>query len=176
MLPRLASTNAAPYVAFFLLIIQLGSASTLPRVSRRAASAFSNGKPLRVGFDANPTGSLYCNGPYGINTKAGIPFSRANRGKLLFYGKGEGNTPDGVTDQWVYASSSPLCESLILKHQDHRDRGGVDDPKQSACGIPHNAYSISHVAIHPYWLKYAPLDRKNLTFPSNISYRRKSTP
>ena len=40
------------------------------------------------------------------------------------------------------------------------DRGGVDDPKQSACGIPHNAYSISHVAIHPYWLKYANLDRK----------------
>ncbi|KAL8963128.1 MAG: hypothetical protein Q9193_000563 [Seirophora villosa] len=140
MLPRLASTNTAPYVVFFLLIIQLGSASTIPRVSRSAASAFSNGKPLRVGFDANPTGSLYCNGPYGINTKAGIPFSRANRGKLLFYGKGEGNTPDGVTDQWV-------------------DRGGVDDPKQSACGIPHNAYSISHVAIHPYWLKYAPLDR-----------------
>ncbi|KAL8784381.1 MAG: hypothetical protein Q9213_003981, partial [Squamulea squamosa] len=39
------------------------------------------------------------------------------------------------------------------------DQGGVDDPKQSACGIPHNAYAISHVAIHPYWLKYAPLDR-----------------
>ena len=41
----------------------------------------------------------------------------------------------------------------------YRDEGGVDDPKQSACGIPHNAYWLSHVAIHPYWLKYAPLDR-----------------
>ena len=47
------------------------------------------------------TGSLFCNGPYGIDSKAGIPFSRANRGKLLFYGKGEGNTPDGVSDRWM---------------------------------------------------------------------------
>ena len=46
-------------------------------------------------------GSLFCNGPYGINAKADIPFSRANRGRLLFYGKGEGNTPDGVSDRWV---------------------------------------------------------------------------
>ncbi|KAI4223604.1 MAG: hypothetical protein L6R36_005286 [Xanthoria steineri] len=133
-------TEAVHYIGFFVGIIQLASASTIPRVSPRGASAFNNGKPRRNGLEMNPSGSLYCNGPYGIDTKAGIPFSRANRGKLLFYGKGEGNTPDGVTDQWV-------------------DQGGVDDPKQSACGIPHNAYSISHVAIHPYWLKYAPLDR-----------------
>ncbi|KAI4247184.1 MAG: hypothetical protein L6R40_001527 [Gallowayella cf. fulva] len=134
------STRATLYIAFFIFIIPLVSASIIPKASPRGVSAFNNGKPLRVGFEANPTGSLYCNGPYGIDTKAGIPFSRANRGKLLFYGKGEGNTPDGVTDQWI-------------------NQGGVDDPKQSACGIPHNAYSISHVAIHPYWLKYAPLDR-----------------
>lgn len=165
MLPRLASVDAALHIAFFLLIIQLVSASTIPRLSPRGASAFNNGKPRRNGFEANPTGSLYCNGPYGINTKAGIPFSRANRGQLLFYGKGEGNTPDGVTDQWVYASSCPLRQTLVLIHQDHSDQGGVDDPKQSACGIPHNAYSISHVAIHPYWLKYAPLDRKIPTLP-----------
>ncbi|KAI4132341.1 MAG: hypothetical protein LQ341_006283, partial [Variospora aurantia] len=140
MLPWLVSADAVPYITSLLLIVPLVSASTIPRVSPRGPSAFNNGKPRRNGLEVDPTGSLYCNGPYGIDTKAGIPFSRANRGKLLFYGKGEGNTPDDVTDQWV-------------------DQGGVDDPKQSACGIPHNAYSISHVAIHPYWLKYAPLDR-----------------
>lgn len=128
------------YTAFLSLFIQLVSAASIPNIAPRCASDFNNGKPLRVGLPANPSGSLYCHGPYGIQAKAGIPFSRANRGKLLFYGKGEGNTPDGVTDQWI-------------------DQGGIDDPKQSACGIPHNAYSISHVAIHPYWLKYAPLDR-----------------
>lgn len=96
-------TEAVHYIGFFVVIIQLASASTIPRASPRGASAFSNGKPRRNGLEVNPSGSLYCNGPYGIDTKAGIPFSRANRGKLLFYGKGEGNTPDGVTDQWVYA-------------------------------------------------------------------------
>ncbi|KAL8991074.1 MAG: hypothetical protein Q9169_007957, partial [Polycauliona sp. 2 TL-2023] len=123
-----------------LVITTLVSASTIPQDLRRGVSPFNNGQPRRNGLETDPTGSLYTNGPYGIASKPGIPFSRANRGSLLFYGKGEGNTPDGVTDQWI-------------------DQGGVDDPKQSACGIPHNAYSISHVAIHPYWLKYAPLDR-----------------
>ncbi|KAI4250389.1 MAG: hypothetical protein L6R42_008722, partial [Xanthoria sp. 1 TBL-2021] len=99
MRPRF--TDARHYITFFLVIIQLVSASTIPRVSPRGASAFNNGKPRRNGLEVNPTGSLYCNGPYGIDNKAGIPFSRANRGRLLFYGKGEGNTPDDVTDQWV---------------------------------------------------------------------------
>ncbi|KAL8856680.1 MAG: hypothetical protein Q9178_006747 [Gyalolechia marmorata] len=133
-------TDVTLYIAIFVVIIQLVTASPGFKVLPRGASAFNNGIPRRNGLEVNPTGSLYCNGPYGLDTKAGIPFSRANRGKLLFYGKGEGNTPDGVTDRWL-------------------DQGGVDDPKQSACGIPHNAYSISHVAIHPYWLKYANLDR-----------------
>ncbi|KAL8647461.1 MAG: hypothetical protein Q9226_006421 [Calogaya cf. arnoldii] len=152
MSPRF--TSPALCLAFFLLIIQFVSTATIPRVSPRGGtSPFQNGKPRRHGLEVNPTGSLYCNGPYGISNKAGIPFSRANRGSLLFYGKGEGNTPDGVTDQWT-------------------DQGGVDDPKQSACGIPHNAYAISHVAIHPYWLKYAPLDRKPpfLSIPSPIPF------
>lgn len=58
-----------------------------------------------------------------------------------------------------------LAGEVVLIQQDNSDQGGVDDPKQSACGIPHNAYSISHVAIHPYWLKYAPLDSKVTPFP-----------
>lgn len=64
----------------------------------------------------------------------------------------------------VCVDPSPSWEA-VLRRQDKSDQGGVDDPKQSACGIPHNAYSISHVAIHPYWLKYAPLDSKAAPFP-----------
>ena len=37
---------------------------------------------------------------------------------------------------------------------------GQDSATQSACGIPDNAFSISKVAIHPYFLKYADLSRK----------------
>ena len=92
-------------ILFFISVIRVTSALSLPqsfpRQARNGASGFNNGKPQRVGLPDNPTGSLFTNGPYGIDTKAGIPFSRANRGSLLFYGKGEGNTPDGVTDQWV---------------------------------------------------------------------------
>ena len=151
-------------IIFILIVIPFITALGIPqRTSRRGTSAFNDGKPLRVGYQSDPTGSFYCNGPYGIDTKAGIPFSRANRGKLLFYGKGEGNTPNGVTDQWMYDSCPRPDASSIDKS--NSDQGGIDDPKQSACGIPHNAYSISHVAIHPYWLKYAPLDSKFL-FPT----------
>ena len=34
-----------------------------------------------------------------------------------------------------------------------------DNENQTACGIPTNAYWLSGVAIHPYFLKYADLDR-----------------
>lgn len=83
---------------FFVLTTSLTIALSIPQTSPRGISTFNNGKLRRHGFPVDPTGSLYCNGPYGIENKAGIPFSRANRGKLLFYGKGEGNTPDGITD------------------------------------------------------------------------------
>ena len=107
-------TDVTLYIAFFVVIIQLVTASPGFKVLPRGASAFNNGQPRRNGLEVNPTGSLYCNGPYGLDTKAGIPFSRANRGKLLFYGKGEGNTPDGVTDQWLYACSLFYTEETHL--------------------------------------------------------------
>ena len=59
-----------------------------------------------------------------------------NKGKLKLFTAGQLNTPTGITDDW---------------------QPGVDDyAKQSACGIPDNAFEPSKVAIHPYWLKYAP--------------------
>ena len=58
----------------------------------------------------------------------------------MYFKAGEMNTADGIKDDGAV--------------------GEADDAKQSACGIPDNAYSNSKVAIHPYWLKYAGLDRK----------------
>lgn len=68
-----------------------------------------------------------------------VPFGRLQHGKMKFFGAGQLNTPNGKQDVWA--------------------PGKNDFANQSACGIPDNAFSISKVAIHPYWLKYAPLDR-----------------
>ena len=44
-----------------------------------------------------------------------------------------------------------------------------DNENQTACGIPTNAYWLSGVAIHPFWLKYAGLDRMSSSFFSALS-------
>ena len=41
-----------------------------------------------------------------------------------------------------------------------------DGDNQTACGIPTNAYWLSGVAIHPYFLKYAGLDRRFSVSPT----------
>ena len=71
-----------------------------------------------------------------------IPFGRLLYGKIKYYRQGEMNSVSDVKDVGV---------------------GTNDDAKQSACGIPDNAYQNSKVSIHPYWLKYAGLDSKSLT-------------
>lgn len=68
-----------------------------------------------------------------------LPFGRLQHGKMKFFGAGQLNTPNGKSDEW--------------------HPGQNDFANQTACGIPDNAFQISKVAIHPYWLKYAPLDR-----------------
>ena len=64
------------------------------------------------------------------------PFALLNQGNLKLFTAGQLNTPEGTTDDW--------------------DPGVDDFASQSACGIPDNAFEPSKVAIHPYWLKYAP--------------------
>ena len=59
---------------------------------------------------------------------------------MNFFSTGQLNTASENTDEWLPQ--------------------GTDSATQSACGIPDNAYSISKVAIHPYFLKYADLSRK----------------
>ena len=77
-----------------------------------------------------------------------IPFRRLQQGNLIYFKEGELNSPSSITDEWA--------------------PGHNDFANQSACGIPDNAFFNSKVAIHPYWLKYAPdglgLDRKRSLF------------
>ncbi|KAL8926951.1 MAG: hypothetical protein Q9172_001544 [Xanthocarpia lactea] len=68
-----------------------------------------------------------------------LPFGRLQHGKMKFFDAGQLNTPTENTDVWA--------------------PGVHDSAKQSACGIPDSAFQISKVAIHPYWLKFAPLER-----------------
>ena len=76
--------------------------------------------------------------PETVCTQIDIPFALLNKGDLKLFTAGQLNTPAGTTDSW---------------------KPGVDDfASQSACGIPDNAFEPSKVAIHPYWLKYAPED------------------
>ena len=55
--------------------------------------------------------------------------------------QGQLNDPKSYTDQWT--------------------PNVYDFANQSACGIPDNAYLQGKAAIHPYFLKYAGLDRKH---------------
>lgn len=71
-----------------------------------------------------------------------IPFLRLFHGNLKFFAPGELNTPTGKGDVWGH---------------EH------DNTNQSACAIPDNAFFISKVAIHPYFLKYAGLDRESFS-------------
>ena len=69
-----------------------------------------------------------------------LPFGRVLKGTVKYFQPGEMNTPTGITDE-----DGPV--------------GQADFANQSACGIPDNVYRDSKIAIHPYWLKYAGLDR-----------------
>ena len=75
---------------------------------------------------------------YGVRT-IDLPFFRLYHGNINYFRAGELNTPTGDADVWG---------------------GQHDNANQSACGIPDNAYWISKVAIHPYFLKFADLSRE----------------
>lgn len=79
---------------------------------------------------------------FGIPSRSGYTDSKISiqHGNMKFFPAGQLNTPTGDTDEWTPQ--------------------GTDSATQSACGIPDNAFAISKVAIHPYFLKYADLSRK----------------
>lgn len=96
--------------------------------------AFSNGQDLLVGYDDDTTQippDVYA------PRKIDIPFHRVFYGSANFYRTA--NKPDADSGIWG---------------------AEYDNANQTACGIPTNSYWGQQVAIHPYFLKYAPLDRK----------------
>lgn len=70
-------------------------------------------------------------------------------GNISILPQGQLNDPKSYTDQWT--------------------PNVYDFANQSACGIPDNAYLQRKAAIHPYFLKYAGLDRKPYR-PGSLSY------
>lgn len=104
-------------------------------------NTFSNGKPM-LGSEIPTTAAVPPTNIYDARP-IDLPFGRLYHGDMKFFRAGELNSPDGITDGWM------------------GDPGVIDSANQSACGIPDNAFSISKVAIHPYFLKYADLSRKS---------------
>ena len=129
------------------------------------SQAASNNLPLATGYQAVPTtaqvpdGSFYdaslqpnpdseqgwpppedpsapIPAVYGLRA-VDIPFGRLHQGNLKYFPRGQLNTLTDWEDDWA-------------------DQGGKDMANQSACGIPDLAFKASKVAIHPYFLKYAP--------------------
>ena len=102
-----------------------------------ADNQFNNTQPHLVTMppleESHPDDSIY--GVRDID----LPFGRLYHGNMKYFAPGQLNKPGAWTDDW---------------------NPGVNDyANQSACGIPDAAYMNTKVAIHPYFLKYAPLDR-----------------
>ncbi|MCJ1477098.1 hypothetical protein MMC13_005769 [Lambiella insularis] len=131
-----------PSLTFFLLLFLLyfnactcqNQAQAVPQTPK-APGTFSNGAACLI---AEPP--LVDDIPdeiYGARP-IDIPFFRLYHGNINFFPAGQLNTPTANRDLWASEN---------------------DNANQSACGIPDNAFFISKVAIHPYFLKYADFSR-----------------
>ena len=123
------------------LVLPVATQNVVPPTAK-PPNTFSNGAPF-LGGQPECSNSAPVPDVYGARD-IDIPFSRLFHGKMKFFKPGQLNTPTGPTD--VFGSQN-------------------DDAQQSACGIPDNAFYISKVAIHPYFLKYADLSRE-YAFPT----------
>ena len=102
-------------------------------VTAKGPGSFSTGAAA-IGLpaaDLSTVPAIY--GPRDID----LPFGRMYKGTLNFYK----TVNDPTTNFGTFGSQ-------------------YDNANQSACGIPSNAYFQSGVGIHPYFLKYAGLDRE----------------
>ena len=105
---------------------------------------FNNGAPFRIGGPAetpvrttdSPNIALAQDPAYEARD-FDLPFLRNFKGAAMFYR--HTNDPAASSSTWG---------------------AEYDNENQTACGIPTNAYWLSGVAIHPYFLKYAGLDRR----------------
>ena len=135
----------------FLLLVLVGALHVCARLVSRDNSGefyipttpkppgtFSNGAPLLQGEPPQDT-ITPIPAVYGTSS-IDLPFFRLYHGNMIFFPPSQLNTPKGITDTWG---------------------SQYDNANQSACGIPDNAFYESKVAIHPYFLKYASLNRKS---------------
>ena len=107
----------------------------VPLVNPKEDNTYNSPGPWRPGLPPD-SGDI---GPEIYNARSiDIPFGRLHQGNMMYFKEGELNVPGAITDQWT--------------------PGQYDFANQSACGIPDSAFLNSKVAIHPYWLKYAPDD------------------
>jgi len=142
--------NMLSYVYVSLFAASLASTSVIPRqapnpgpmqaipAKAKAPNTFHNGAPELVAEP--PASGEIPPAVYGARD-IDLPFNRLYHGNMKYFAAGQLNSPTGIQDVW--------------------QPGQNDHANQSACGIPDNAYSISKVAIHPYFLKYADLSRKS---------------
>ena len=136
------------YHSFALALASAASAIIIRRdpgyqeipTSAQPDNTFSNGAPQLAAEPPMQT-TVPVPDVYG-SRDIDLPFGRLYHGKMKFFSSGQLNTADQITDYWI------------------TDPRVTDSAKQSACGIPDNAFSISKVAIHPYFLKFVPLSRK----------------
>ena len=106
---------------------------TVPSSQPKPDNTYSNGAAWRQGLPEDNSAPV----PEIFNARdIDIPFRRLQQGNLMYFQEGELNQPDQITD-------------VLSPNQ-------FDFANQSACGIPDSAFFQSKVAIHPYWLKYAP--------------------
>lgn len=127
----------------------------------KADNTFSNGAAENVTswpYSSDPIPAVYQ--PRDID----LPFGRWFHGKMTMFTEGQLNQPDRSTDEWTpnqfdsanqrYVSSWVILICFWILHR-------TTLTIFSACGIPDNAYLQNKVAIHPYFLKFAGLDRKS---------------
>ncbi len=116
---------------------------TVPPTAK-APNTFNSGTKTNKGMP--PLSDTIPPAMYGPRSAADLPFGRLFHGNMNFFQEGELNTPNALTNM-----GPP---------------GHNDNANQSACGIPDNAWNPGKVAIHPYFLKYAGLDRTSPPPPS----------
>lgn len=110
-----------------------GPWQNVPGTQPKKDNTYYNGQPK---LNTEPAISTEMVAPEFAAHPIDIPFGRLHKGALKYFPAGQLNSPDGITDDW---------------------QPNVNDfANQSACGIPDNAFYISKVAIHPYFLKYSP--------------------
>lgn len=117
---------------------------SIPATSQDPSTFWNQGVPELVGeppSSSDPIPSVY--GARSVD----LPFYRLYHGNMKFFAPGQLNSATGNTDIWNSNSNGATVNN--------------DNANQSACGIPDNAFIVSKAAIHPYFLKFAPLDRKS---------------